>query len=175
MALLPASTAGLPASRPCVRVGPPLSASGAIPGLATPVWLLFVPFDKPPAPPVPTRLNELAVTTEPAISSAVVVALPLKLPATRVLFIVKLPETTLMPPPAPTPALSFLAWLLVIVTFVRAALPPLSLIAPASLELRFPENVVFLTTRLPKLMARPAPPRWSAEVFEVTLASTRSS
>ena len=71
-ALLPASMAGLPASKAMVWVGPPLSASIPRSGLVTPTRLPLVPLVRPPDP-VPIRLYALSRDTLPAISFGVAV------------------------------------------------------------------------------------------------------
>ena len=101
-ALLPLSMAGLPGKRAMVWVGPPLSASGPSPGLATPTWLPLVPLVKPPEPPVPIRLYALAEETVPAMSLAdAVLPVPMVFSATIVLSRVAVPAMTSSPPPAP--------------------------------------------------------------------------
>ena len=55
---IPASMAGLPATRAMVSVGPPLSARPlARPGELTPVKLPLLLLTSVPAPPVPIRLS----------------------------------------------------------------------------------------------------------------------
>ena len=94
--------AGLPVKRAMVWVGPPLSASGPRPGLATPTWLPLVPLVRPPEPPVPIRLYALAEATVPAMSLAdAVLPVPVVFSATIVLSRVAVPAMTSSPPPVP--------------------------------------------------------------------------
>src|SRR5271166_4866962 len=96
--------AGLPASRATVCVAPPLLANVPSPALLTPTWLLLTPLVSPPLPPVPIRLNALAVAAVPAMSLAVVLGdAPWKLPATIVLDNWGAPPSALMPPPKTPP------------------------------------------------------------------------
>src|SRR5579885_235202 len=64
---LPASMAGLPASRAMVRVGPPSSASAARPGLLTLIRLPLTALN-PPEPPLPNRLVALVRARLPIAS-----------------------------------------------------------------------------------------------------------
>ena len=96
-ALLPASRAGLPGSRAWVCVGPPLLARTASRGLmgaaAVPIRLPLTPLAMPvSALSRPTRLFELAATSEPEMSPLV------ELPATMLLWSVSVPLRTTIPP-----------------------------------------------------------------------------
>src|SRR5262249_46797087 len=94
--------AGLPGSSAMVWVGPPLSPSVPRPGFATPTWLPFVPFVRPPGPPVPSRLNALAEDTARGMSSGVAgPGKTLTLRATIELFSVAVPPALYSPPPEP--------------------------------------------------------------------------
>ena len=93
-ALLPASMAGLPGKSAMVWVGPPLSASGPRPGLATPTWLPLAPLVRPPEPPVPIRLYALVEATVPARTTMSPAAVPLVFWATIVLSRVAVPAPT---------------------------------------------------------------------------------
>src|SRR5262249_15907148 len=119
---VPASIAVLVARSLCVSVEPPLLASAPSPASATPTWLLFTPFVKPPEPPVPIRLNEPVAEPEPLMSSAVEPE-PAKLPATMVLRSATDEPWTKMPPPVPEALLSASARLLGIVTLIKEARP----------------------------------------------------
>src|SRR5579864_764847 len=89
MALLPASMAGLPASREYVNVGPPLLASGPKLGL-TPTRSPFVPLTNNP-PPLPIRLLPESVTVFPEPTSVVFPKM-MEFPIVRLVFsIPKLP------------------------------------------------------------------------------------
>ncbi len=89
-----------------------------------PTMLLLTPLVRPPAPPVPIRLNELAAFTVPAMSLAIDAA-PWKLPPTIVLYNVTGRALSM---PAPSRLLEpELTRLAVIVSLTRLAVPePLS-------------------------------------------------
>jgi hypothetical protein len=127
VALLAVLIAGLPVSSAWVSVEPLLLTSEPSSGLIglspEPIWLLLTPLTRPIEPvPSPIRLNELAATTVPLMSSRVA-GVELKLPATIVLRSVTAAVFCVKPPPTPAPLLSLSAVLLLIVTLVRVALP----------------------------------------------------
>ena len=137
---LPPPIAGLPASKAIVSVGPPLLASEPSPGLLTPTWLPFVPFVRPPEPPVPIRLKELDPDTVPAMSLGVA-PMPELLEATIVLYSAAVPPTASIAPPPLT-----VAWLSAIVAFTIVNVPLLKIADPLFAEL--PANVLSVTVAL---------------------------
>src|SRR5262245_56930248 len=161
-ALLPASMAGLPASRAFVWVGPPLSPSEPSFGssFAPPVPVRSVP-PKPVEPSVsPIRLVPCEVKVPSTSSLAVVV---LVLPAMMVFLTLTVPDWFQMPPPTRRD------WLLKIVELSSVVVPPLLFqMPPASLVLEtLPEMVLLVTFRGPPwfqmAQATPPPPAWFAD------------
>src|ERR1043166_6219030 len=155
LALPPVSIAGLPDKRACVCVGPPLLASAPSPGLATFTWLLLTPLVKPPAPPVPIRLNELAASTVPLMSSAASLApSSLKLPATIVFLSVVVPADAAMPPPVPVELLSLSALLFLMVLLMLVIVPPSTTTPPPLPLALLPLMVTALVAALGPLIVR---------------------
>src|SRR5438093_9210399 len=157
----------------CVRVGPPLSASGPSRASRTgrpppPTWSPFAPSTNPGAPaPLPIRLFPWLVATNVegrSMSGDAVVAV---LPAMTVLrnaVLAVTPVTVANPPPVPLPAARLLAppaatlrvSVLLLINPAGAvsppprAFPPLPevpgpVVVPAPPVARFPETVLFVT------------------------------
>ena len=96
--VLPASIAGLPASRAMVWVGPPPGASEARPGFFTLLRMLLMAL-RPPEPPVPNRSKALVGARLPIASLAEPPRDVLR--ATIVLYRVVVPLTASRPPAVP--------------------------------------------------------------------------
>ncbi len=147
-----------------------MSASSPSFASATPTWLLLTPFDKPPEPPVPIKLNELAGSTVPLMSSAVL-PVPLKLPATIVFLRRTVPPETMIPPPEPMVSASESALLSVIVLLVIVIVPPSTEIPPPLAVALLPLIVVLMSVAVPVVAIAPPSPRSAVLPFKVELTT----
>jgi hypothetical protein len=174
-----ASIAGLPSRSACVRVGPPLSASGPslgsmgkLFGLTLPTWLPSV-FVMPLPLPSPIRLKRAKTTLSGLGSTSTSGPVGALFCATR-LFVRLDPRSELA---SRMPPASWVAELRATVLFVSATPagqgPELEMPPPRPAEL--PETVLFVSAtpaevrQKPKAWLRMPPPSWVAELPKTAL------